>query len=333
MEASLLGENLIFLISQPRAGSTLLQRILGGHPEIHTVSEPWIMLHPLYALRRHGLRAEYNQYLYQVGLQEFLANEGSYKETESLYIEGIRRMCGYFYSQKLSDTGKRFFLDKTPRYYLIIPELYRTFPKAKYIILIRNPLAVLTSMIKSWTEGDWFWFSDTGIRLDLMEAPKLLLQGVHVLNDSGIVVHYEKLVTSPEASVKNIMDFLGVHYSSQLINYGVHNLSHWKHGDQDNVYDQIAPVPDNAQKWQRHINGPQTWRLLNEYLNTLGKELIREMGYSYDEYEEMLTIHEPKVKMQLTLSLSFLLRTETERAFAERNLVRLIKRSNLLAKS
>ena len=54
------GENLIFIISQPRAGSTLLQRILGGHPEIHTAAEPWIMLHPLYALKSKGCSAEYN---------------------------------------------------------------------------------------------------------------------------------------------------------------------------------------------------------------------------------------------------------------------------------
>lgn len=40
------GENLIFLISQPRAGSTMLQKVLGSHPEIHTVSEPWVALPP-----------------------------------------------------------------------------------------------------------------------------------------------------------------------------------------------------------------------------------------------------------------------------------------------
>lgn len=53
----------MFLISQPRAGSTLLQRILGSHPDIHTVSEPWLMLQPLYALRPDGYRAEYNEHL------------------------------------------------------------------------------------------------------------------------------------------------------------------------------------------------------------------------------------------------------------------------------
>jgi len=35
-----MGENLVFLVSLPRSGSTLLQRILSNHPDVHTVAEP-----------------------------------------------------------------------------------------------------------------------------------------------------------------------------------------------------------------------------------------------------------------------------------------------------
>jgi len=52
------GKNLIFLISQPRSGSTLLQRVTGSHSEIQTESEPRIMLHPRYALKHEGLTME-----------------------------------------------------------------------------------------------------------------------------------------------------------------------------------------------------------------------------------------------------------------------------------
>ena len=43
-----LGENLIFIISQPRSGSTLLQRMLSGNKDIKASAETWLMLHPLY---------------------------------------------------------------------------------------------------------------------------------------------------------------------------------------------------------------------------------------------------------------------------------------------
>ena len=40
-------KNLIFIISPPRSGSTLLQRILNNSSEIETTSEPWFLLHYL----------------------------------------------------------------------------------------------------------------------------------------------------------------------------------------------------------------------------------------------------------------------------------------------
>lgn len=56
-------KNLIFLISLPRSGSTLTQKILGAHSAIYTRSEPWIMLNPLYSLKQEGIDAIYNKQL------------------------------------------------------------------------------------------------------------------------------------------------------------------------------------------------------------------------------------------------------------------------------
>jgi hypothetical protein len=36
--------DLVFIISQPRAGSTLLQRILDSHSKVCSPPEPWVML-------------------------------------------------------------------------------------------------------------------------------------------------------------------------------------------------------------------------------------------------------------------------------------------------
>ena len=46
-----LGNGLIFILSQPRSGSTMLQRMLAAHPDIHTTQEPWIALYPLFGLK------------------------------------------------------------------------------------------------------------------------------------------------------------------------------------------------------------------------------------------------------------------------------------------
>jgi len=74
------GKNLIFLISQPRSGSTLLQLIFSGNPEVATTSEPWIALHPIFALRSTGADSIYNSGFTRGALLTFLKESGVNEE-------------------------------------------------------------------------------------------------------------------------------------------------------------------------------------------------------------------------------------------------------------
>ena len=76
---------LIFLISQPRSGSTMLQKILGANKDVHTVSEPWIALHLLYMLRERGVTAEYGHALARAAVAE---SPSSNKNANSAYGGG-----------------------------------------------------------------------------------------------------------------------------------------------------------------------------------------------------------------------------------------------------
>lgn len=297
------GDNLIFLISQPRSGSTLVQRVLAVHPDIYTMSEPWLMLHPLYALRPEGYRAEYNEDLAGSALRGFLQ---TIPRGDDEYIKGVQRMYSYLYESALAGSGKRYFLDKTPRYYLIIPELYRTFPKARYIILFRNPLAVLCSVLKTWVKEDWFSLS--GAKNDLIRAPRLLLEGVELLGKGVGVVHYERLVENPEGEVRRICDSLGLDFVPEMIEYGRLNLPRWSFGDSELIYQHAQPATENIQKWVKMLADPQVWRLANDYLRLLGREIVEQIGYPYEELRQLLEAHRPRrVSPRLTFPLAWLL--------------------------
>ena len=302
-QIGLQGENLIFLISQPRAGSTLLQRMLGSHPEIYTVSEPWIMLHPLYAMRSKGHEADYNATAAWKGLQTFLE---ALPDGEEGFIEGTRRMYSYLYDQALAASGKRYFLDKTPRYYFIIAELYRVFPRAHYIILLRNPLAVLSSIINTWIKH---WFALYSNKHDLVQAPRLLLEGQEILGDQAVVVHYEDLVENPENEMRRICGKLEIEFVPEMVEYGNHSIPHWHFGDQKEVYQHTQPVSQNAEKWVRAMDNPQTWRLASDYLQSLGRETIEQMGYSYEALWQVLQEHRPhRIRLWVTFPIMWLLK-------------------------
>jgi len=297
-----LGENLIFLISQPRAGSTMLQRILSNHPEVHTISEPWLMLHPLYQLKSEGYEAEYNARWAFKAFQSFLSELPKKEET---YIEAVRLMYCFLYNKVLLQKDAIYFLDKTPRYYFIISALYNVFPEAKYIFLFRNPLDVLTSILNTWVDYEWRKLSN--FSHDLIDAPDLLLKGRNQIYDQSIVVHYETLIHEPEATLQTICSKLGLNYYSGLSNYGMTNKPKWNYGD-NKVYKLNKPAPSNAEKWLEAAGNPQYWRLLNEYLEILGREKTGLLGYDFELLKSHLNKKKPPNRLLIaTFSLKWLL--------------------------
>lgn len=298
-----LGNQLIFLISQPRAGSTMLQRILGSHPEIHTLSEPWLMLPPFYALRQKGYEAEFDADVALTGVRSFL---GTLPQGEDAYFEGVRRMYTHLYDQALLTSNKRYFLDKTPRYYYIVPQLYRTFPEAHYIILLRNPMAVICSVLKTWVRRDWLKLCE--LKHDLTIAPHFILESIEQLGTKALVVHYEHIVMNPNIEIEKICKWVGVDFRTGIINYGHNNALEWSLGDQNETYRNERPILNHLDKWKESLNNPQVWRLANDYFNSLGKKTLTKMGYSSERIGQTLEKHRPCFHRRLlTVSLSRLI--------------------------
>lgn len=287
------GKNLIFVISQPRAGSTLLQRILGAHPDIHTTSEPWISLHPLSALRPEGTSANYSHALAHRATVEFLDTLPGGQDT---YYEGVRRMLGHLYNTALAPSGRSIFLDKTPRYYFIISELRRTFPDARFVFLLRNPLAVFTSIMETWVKGVYFGklcALRNDLVHDLLTAPDFILNGIQEFGSEATVIRYEDLVGDPIPTVRRLCQQLGISFHPEMIEYGSHgrNTEHWRFGDQGTIYEEKAPVSARASRWPEVLRGTPPWLHLGQaYFHALGRTTIEDMGYKYEEIQRSLEI-------------------------------------------
>jgi hypothetical protein len=277
-----LGDNLIFLISQPRSGSTLLQHIIASHPQVYTTAEPWLLLPLLY---RPTTGVEHSLQLAYAALDEFLA---LLPEGEALYREQVRKMALALYGHALVDTGKKYFLDKTPRYYLIIPELAQLFPAARFILLVRNPLAVLLSILSYHHGSDWKGLARPGTVLDLCEAPRLMLQGMRVLGDRAVVVHYESLIQSPEREVREVCEHIGLNFCAEMIEYGDKVKLSGTFVDKKSIYKHNKPVSDYADQWREGFVSSQSQRFAREYLESLGPELVSQLGYSFDELLQTL---------------------------------------------
>jgi tetratricopeptide (TPR) repeat protein len=286
-EMDKLGEGIIFVISQPRSGSTLLQRLLSGHPKIHTMAEPWIMLHPLYALKREGIVTEYESSLARQGLDDFLMQV---PEGEELYIEAVREMANVLYNKMINVSGKKYFLDKTPRYYFIIPELYRVFPKAKFIFLMRNPIAVLSSILKTWCGNILQNLVNKPVHTDLIKGPQYLLQGIKKLKEDAIVVHYEKLVQNPKEVMQHVCNRIGIQFNKNMLEYGKHPAPEGRFGDSIGIHKHSNPVSEYVDKWTENLQSPDLIEFAQKYLLDLGPEIISLMGYSFQNIKDKLEV-------------------------------------------
>ncbi|NEP20168.1 MAG: sulfotransferase [Leptolyngbya sp. SIO4C1] len=309
MSISEQGENLIFLISQPRSGSTLLQRILGGHPSIFTTAEPWLMLHPLYALKYSGYETDYRADLARDALDELFA---VMPDQEDTYFKGLRKMYSFIYSSIADSSEKKIFLDKTPRYYYVVPELYRVFPKAKFIILARNPLAVLCSIYRTWIQPDWnrlYRFRD-----DLILAPELIRLAVQTLGDSCLLVNYEDILDKPAIEVEKICKWLKIEFDAEILNYRSSFDIQWKLGDQSKINTYNTPRICNRDAWVNDLKQPQIWRCVHDYIETLDEELLKDLRYSRKDLSVIVNSNQPNpISRFLTFPLSLILTPPNQR--------------------
>ena len=280
---------LIFLISQPRSGSTLTQKLLGAHSNIYTRSEPWLMLHPSYTLKKTGIYSEYNFNAERKAFEVFLDGLPEGKKT---YIQSLNVMYLNLYSYYLYDTNYSYFLDKTPRYYLIVNELMQIYPEAKYILLIRNPLAVLGSIINTWVKESWYKLSEYNNDLTRAISEYIDIIDNKKKNKSFLIIHYEELLADNKKTLETIFDYLSVDYEAGVEDYNQRSEK-WMFGDQSSVYKKNTIDKDNDKKWQLGLKEPQYWRVMYDYLHYIGKDDFDKLGYSFEENKKILMCNMP----------------------------------------
>jgi tetratricopeptide (TPR) repeat protein len=281
-----LGENLIFIISQPRSGSTMLQRIFGSHPAIHTVAEPWIMLHPLYALRGQGISCEYDARLAHYALNDYLSSINS---DEGIIFDAIRSYANILYCGALKKRKETYFLDKTPRYYFIVNDLIRLFPSARFIILRRNPLAVLTSILTNWVKKDIVKVNR--FSFDLITAIDILINIEHKPKNIAWI-KYEDIVRDPEETLFAVCESIDIAFDRIMLNYANSSPVTGRMGDDENALNLDNLSSTSISKWEEILDSNPMYSYIGrEYCEILGETRIESFGYSFTALLKQLNKH------------------------------------------
>jgi len=271
-------EKLIFIISQPRAGSTLLQKVLSNHPKIATTSEPWIIFSIVACLRPDLIKGKYNEKVATAAILDFLKKT---KQEDQLF-KGLKEVLLDIYQQAKGQSD--FFLDKTPRYYELLPQLFKLFPRSRYIILKRNPYAVLYSMIQTWAKSEIDFLKLSTFSRDFLDAP-LLIQDFfnQVKGNSNIKeIKYEQLVVNPHSISRELFEWLGIKFDASFLDISKNKGTAWKLGDDvyEKSIDYKYQITDKSKvQWKSALSDAKYLSFLGGYGHYIGHEFIRQYGY------------------------------------------------------
>jgi hypothetical protein len=265
-----------FLLSLPRTGSTLLQRILGSHAEIGTSSEPWFLLPQLYSLRERGVHAEYEHETMARGTSGFAREY--LPDGEAGYLRGIHDLALRVYTEAAS--GKTYFLDKTPRYHHVVRDLLEVFPEGKFVFLWRHPIAVAASMIETFGHGRW---NLDAYSADLFGGLAQLVDAYGESQDRAIAVRYEALVADPDTEVRRVLRYLGLSEEDTALDrfeqLELRNREYW---DPTGPAKYTGVSTESLGQWRRTITNPLRREWARRYARWIGRERLALMGYDLD---------------------------------------------------
>lgn len=248
-------DRLLFVIGPPRGGTTLLTRMLGAHSEVHSPPEPHLMT-PLAHLGYYERvdQAPYDPLIAQRGIREIV---GVLPGGEADYLESLRAYTDTLYGKLLEPTGCRVLLDKTPAYALVLDFLGRLYPNAPAVVITRNPLAVWSSFVQSFFDGD----HESAHRMNpLLE--RYVPAMARFLREPPMRVHhirYEELVKDPEAHMRAVADFAGLGFEDAMVNYGEQAEGRTEAakglGDPITVAKETRPTTKSLARWAEDMAG------------------------------------------------------------------------------
>ncbi len=256
----------IFIVSAPRAGSTLLFETLSQFPELWTVGR-----------ESHDIMEEIPE------LHPAFRNYSSNRLTEADAVPHVGLALRDGFVRQLRDRSKTAyinlpvkerpqkirFLEKTPKNALRVPFLKAVFPDALFIFLYREPRGNISSIIEGWKakrfipypqlpgweNQNWSfllipgWQSLQNCSIAEIAARQWKIANSYIWDDlqslpssSWFLLRYQDLIEEPKKVIREISKFTGLSWDTQIEEKLSQSLP--------NSAETISPPSPN--KWRRN---------------------------------------------------------------------------------
>ena len=195
------GPKPIFILGMPRSGTTLVEQILGSHSKIHCAGELNALGKTVHDLDL--LNCVFTKNIYQSIYERYLSLAGNL------------------------EASALFFTDKMPINFRWIGFIAQAFPEVKIIHVERDPRATIWSIYKNYFSGTGNAFGYDMV--DLVSYYKLYMNLMNFWQSKYPYqiynLAYEKLTEDQENETRKLIDYLGVSFEPECLEFQNNNRS------------------------------------------------------------------------------------------------------------
>lgn len=235
----------VFLVGFPRSGTTLLDQVLDSHPQVVVLEERPLVAGMIARMKNQGYRYPEDLARMDDGILASLRN--GYLSDRDRYVQV---------------PDGQVFVDKMPLNIVHAALIARVFPKARFLLALRDPRDVcLSCFMQSFELNDWMAaYTDIETTADLFNAVfDLWHRTAEKLSLDYHQVRYEDLIEDLRTTASAAIGFLGLEWDDGMAAFHEH-AKRRGHLNTPSHAQVTQPVYSHAvQRWKRYgaaMDGP-----------------------------------------------------------------------------
>ncbi|MBD3249363.1 hypothetical protein GF336_04935 [Candidatus Woesearchaeota archaeon] len=254
-----------FIIGCGRSGTTLLRSMLNSHKDVAIPLESLFIIDYLKTKKTINV------------LKKLIVDEYEIKEwgidityNDVKDVNDKKELISRIHNIYTSKNNKRIWGQKTPRFVRYGKLLKRHYPDSKFIHIIRDPRAVVSSLIESNVHksnvlyGSRRWVNDVRKGIVLKERhPEDVLE-----------IKYEHLVSNPKKELEKICKFLEIKFDENMLKYYKSKKEYREYYSR--IHSKLSKPVDkkSISKWELKLDKKQVMLIEN-----ICGELMEKLGY------------------------------------------------------
>ncbi len=187
----------VFITGMHRSGTTLLEQLLDGSPQVHGLGELYDFTTAMRYATDHHCRGVIDQAI--VGRSGGL----DFAKVGNRYLDGIAWRLG----------PEPFFTDKLPSNFLNIGFICQALPTAKILHMVREPMETCFSNLRElFSDANPYSYDQTELAAYYLQYRRLMTHWHRQFPGRILDVDYAELTRDPEGTMGKVAVFCGIEY-------------------------------------------------------------------------------------------------------------------------